>query len=104
MALSVLPEADDTLRGRHRQLVEIYGCRVERRRIRSGGEPTEPRRLTDGTRRWSHPSWSPDGRLIAECHTPDKAEFEAWLKKSGWTVESITQIKTVAKAGDIWKV
>jgi len=44
-----------------------------------------------------------DGRLIAECHTPDKAEFEAWLKKCGWTVESLTQIKTVAKAGDIWK-
>lgn len=44
-----------------------------------------------------------DGRLVAECHTPDKAEFEAWLKKSGWAVESLTQIKTVAKAGDIWK-
>ena len=44
-----------------------------------------------------------DGRLIAECHTPEKAEFEAWLKKTGWTVESITQIKTVAKTGDIWK-
>ena len=44
-----------------------------------------------------------DGRMIAECHTPDKAEFEAWLKKSGWTVESLTQIKTIAKTGDIWK-
>jgi len=44
-----------------------------------------------------------DGRLIAECHTPDKAEFEAWLKKNGWTVESLTQMKIIAKAGDIWK-
>ena len=44
-----------------------------------------------------------DGRMIAECHTPEKTEFEAWLKKVGWTVESVTQIKTVAKTGDIWK-
>ena len=44
-----------------------------------------------------------DGRLIAQCHTPDKAEFDAWLKKSGWTVKSLTQIKTVANTGYIGK-
>ncbi len=45
-----------------------------------------------------------DGRLIAECHAPEKAQFDEWLKKKGWTVESVTPIKLVAKTGDIWKV
>ena len=44
-----------------------------------------------------------DGRLMAECHAPSKAEFEEWLKKSGWTVESLAQIQLIAKTGDIWK-
>ncbi|MBM3342394.1 MAG: hypothetical protein FJY56_09840 [Betaproteobacteria bacterium] len=45
-----------------------------------------------------------DGRMIAEYHGPTVAEFEAWLKKKGWSVESITPLRHVAKAGDIWKV
>lgn len=45
-----------------------------------------------------------DGRLIAECHAPSQAEFDEWLKKKGWTVESVIPIKVVAKAGDIWTV
>lgn len=44
-----------------------------------------------------------DGRVIAECHTPEKAEFEAWLSKVGFAVESLTQMKHIAKAGDVWK-
>jgi hypothetical protein len=45
-----------------------------------------------------------DGRMIAEYHGPASAEFEDWLKKKGWSVESLTPITHVAKAGDIWKV
>jgi len=45
-----------------------------------------------------------DGRLIAECHAPAQAQFDEWLKKKGWTVESVTPIKLVAKTGDIWNV
>jgi flavodoxin len=45
-----------------------------------------------------------DGRMIAECHATSQAEFDEWLKKKGWQVESITPIKLVAKSGDIWKV
>ncbi len=45
-----------------------------------------------------------DGRMIAECHGPAKADFETWLRKKGWTVESITPIKHIAKSGEIWKV
>jgi hypothetical protein len=45
-----------------------------------------------------------DGRLIAEFHGSSQAEFEEWLKKKGWTVESLTPIRHVAKTGDIWKV
>jgi hypothetical protein len=45
-----------------------------------------------------------DGRMIAECHAGTQGEFDEWLKKSGWQVESIAQIKLVAKTGDIWKV
>jgi len=45
-----------------------------------------------------------DGRMIAECHGPAQAEFDEWLRKKGWTVESVTPIKFVAKSGDIWNV
>jgi hypothetical protein len=45
-----------------------------------------------------------DGRMMAECHAPSQAEFDEWLTKKGWTVESVTPIKLVAKAGDIWTV
>jgi hypothetical protein len=44
-----------------------------------------------------------DGRMIAECHGVAQADFDAWLKKKGWTVESVTPIRHVAKTGDIWK-
>ena len=44
-----------------------------------------------------------DGRMIAECHGVSQADFDAWLKKKGWTVESVTPIRHVAKSGDIWK-
>ncbi len=45
-----------------------------------------------------------DGRLVAECHGPSQAEFDAWLRKKGWVVESMTPISLVAKTGDIWSV
>jgi flavodoxin len=45
-----------------------------------------------------------DGRMVAEYHGPATAEFEDWLKKKGWSVESLTPIKHIAKAGEIWKV
>ena len=45
-----------------------------------------------------------DGRLIAECHAPTQAEFDEWLKKKGWTVESVTPITRIAKTGEIWNV
>jgi flavodoxin len=45
-----------------------------------------------------------DGRMVAEYHGPATAEFEDWLKKKGWSVESLTPIKHMAKSGEIWKV
>lgn len=45
-----------------------------------------------------------DGRLVAECHAPSQAEFDEWLRKKGWNVESVTPIRFVARAGDIWSV
>ena len=45
-----------------------------------------------------------DGRMVAECHGPTQAEFDEWLRKKGWNVESVTPIRFVAKAGDIWNV
>jgi hypothetical protein len=45
-----------------------------------------------------------DGRMVAECHASSQTEFEDWLRKKGWSVESVTPIRFVAKAGDIWKV
>jgi hypothetical protein len=44
-----------------------------------------------------------DGRLIAECHAGSREAFEAWLAEKGWEVESITPIRHIARAGDIWK-
>ena len=45
-----------------------------------------------------------DGRLLAECHAITQEAFETWLQQKGWTVESITPIKHLAKTGSIWKV
>lgn len=45
-----------------------------------------------------------DGRLLAECHAPAQADFDAWLKRKGWRVESVTPIRHLAKTGEIWKV
>lgn len=45
-----------------------------------------------------------DGRLLAECHAVNKADFDAWLEQKGWNVESVTPIKAVARTGEIWKV
>ena len=45
-----------------------------------------------------------DGRMLAECHAPSQGEFDEWLKNHGWKVESITPIRYVAKAGDVWDV
>ena len=45
-----------------------------------------------------------DGRTLAECHANSQADFDAWLEKTGFQVESVTAIKHLAKTGDIWKV
>ncbi len=45
-----------------------------------------------------------DGRLVAECHAPKQTDFEAWLQRKGWRVESLTPIKHLAKTGEIWTV
>ena len=45
-----------------------------------------------------------DGRMIAECHAGAQAEFEDWLEKTGWQVESITPIRHVARTGEIWQI
>jgi len=44
-----------------------------------------------------------DGRMLAECHASKKEDFEAWLQREQWKVESITQIKHLAKSGSVWK-
>lgn len=43
-----------------------------------------------------------DGRVIAECHANAQADFEAWLAKTGFQVESITPIRHLARIGEIW--
>jgi hypothetical protein len=45
-----------------------------------------------------------DGRVIAECHANSQAEFDAWLEKTGFQVDSVTPIKHIARTGEIWKV
>ncbi|MBI4200595.1 MAG: hypothetical protein HY535_09015 [Chloroflexi bacterium] len=45
-----------------------------------------------------------DGRLLAECHGTRQEDFEAWLKKKGWKVETVQPIKLLAKTGSIWEV
>ena len=45
-----------------------------------------------------------DGRIMAECHARPQADFDEWLKKRGWKVESVAQIRHVAKTGEIWKI
>ena len=45
-----------------------------------------------------------DGRLLAECHAVKQEDFETWLEKKGWNVESLTPIKLMAKTGSIWEV
>ncbi len=45
-----------------------------------------------------------DGRLVAECAGVDKKDFEAWLKQKSWKVESVTEIKMLARTGSIWEI
>ena len=45
-----------------------------------------------------------DGRMIAEFHSASQAQVDEWLHRKGWTVESVTPIRLVAKSGDIWSV
>ena len=45
-----------------------------------------------------------DGRMLAECHANQQADFDAWLKQTGWQVESVTEIAHVARTGEIWRV
>ena len=45
-----------------------------------------------------------DGRLMAECHAVNQSDFDDWLQKKGWQVESVTPIKLVARTGEIWTV
>ena len=45
-----------------------------------------------------------DGRLLAECAGVKQEDFEAWLQQKGWKVESITEIKLLAKTGSIWEL
>ncbi len=45
-----------------------------------------------------------DGRLIAECHAGSREAFEAWLAEKGWQVESISELRHVARTGEIWKL
>jgi hypothetical protein len=45
-----------------------------------------------------------DGRLLAECHAVQQADFDAWLRQKGWQVESVTPITHLAKTGEIWEV
>lgn len=45
-----------------------------------------------------------DGRTLAECHANDRRDFEAWLERTGWTVDSIYPVKHIAKAGSVWNV
>ena len=45
-----------------------------------------------------------DGRLLAECHANKQEDFDAWLQKTGWQVESVTPIKHVARTGEILQV
>ena len=45
-----------------------------------------------------------DGRLLAECHAVRQEHFEAWLEQKGWTVQSITPIKYLAKTGSVWEI
>lgn len=44
-----------------------------------------------------------DGRVLAECHGQSQADFDQWLSRKGWTVESVTPITIVAKTGEVWK-
>lgn len=45
-----------------------------------------------------------DGRMVAECHATTQADFEEWLHKTGWQIESISPIRHVARTGEIWKI
>jgi hypothetical protein len=45
-----------------------------------------------------------DGRMLAECHANQQADFDAWLQQKGWQVESVTPITHLARTGEIWQV
>ncbi len=47
---------------------------------------------------------SESGKMVIECETPERERFEAWLKKTGWEMDSIFRVNLIHEAGTIWPV
>jgi len=45
-----------------------------------------------------------EGKVVIECETPEKGQFEEWLKKTGWKVNGVYGVNLIHEAGSIWPV
>ena len=47
---------------------------------------------------------SETGKIVIECETPERERFEAWLSRTGWSVDSIDRVHLIHEAGTLWDV
>ncbi len=43
-----------------------------------------------------------DASVVVECEAPNQAQFEGWLRDSGWQARSIKEVELVFEDGTIW--
>ncbi len=44
------------------------------------------------------------GKVIAECEAPDRAQFEDWLQRTGWQSGQVYDVSYIHEAASIWPV
>jgi hypothetical protein len=44
------------------------------------------------------------GKVVVECETPDRAEFEQWLEGTGWKTDDLYPVSFIHEAATIWPV
>lgn len=45
-----------------------------------------------------------DGGIVIECHGADRAEFDGWMQSVGFVAREVTEIRHIARTGEIWAV
>ena len=45
-----------------------------------------------------------EGKMVSECETVEKTNFEYWMTQVGWPWEAIYKVDLIHQVGQIWNV